>query len=229
MRAISILLAALALQDGTPQTRSEVYTPGDTAVLDIPLSDENRSYQCVVSLRDETAIANVVLAFEKDALSIEVKQNRIFVKRLKEVQGFIDCIGSSGALYRLFVRPAKGDYTSFLELKLKLKPKPKGRALPEPLQLVRAMRLSEVHEGITVKRMAHKVFENRELRIRALALFEMEGYKGYVCEVDNLSNAPLTLDPSKFQAKGLEVIGARELTVDRGGKTRLYLVFSHDR
>lgn len=223
MKAISALLAAVAFQDAS----SQVYTPGDTVVLDIPLSSETRSYQCVVSLRDETSVGNVVLAFDKEALSIEIRQNRIFVKLLKEVEGFIDCIGSSGTLYRLFVRPAKGNYISFLELKLR--PKPKGRTLPEPLQLIRAMRLSEVHEGITVKRMAHKVFENRELRIRALALFETEGYKGYVCEVENLSNAPLVLDPSKFQARGLEVIGARELTIERGGKTRLYLVFSHDR
>lgn len=60
---------------------------------------------------------------------------------------------------------------------------------------------------------------------RILYVYETTAYRGYVARVENVSAAPLRLDPSRFVARDLVLTGAREMLLAPGEKTLLYLVF----
>jgi hypothetical protein len=202
-----------------------IQDPGvDPARLPLQVSDAARSIQAVVELADERAIAHVIMALGKDDVSLEVKDNRLFVKLLKEAEGSIDCIGSSGRLYRIQVIPSP---QSVLRLKLRAPAEqgPNRAELPAPLQLVRAMRTGELPEGAVASRCDERMFGDAGIAIRGVWSVRFEGLWGFVCEVRNVSGRRQALDPSRFQGAGLLVVGLRDLSLEPDRSTRLYLVF----
>ncbi len=198
----------------------------DVSRMPLQVSTATRSIQGVVHLADESSVAHLVTAFNKDDLSIEVKQNKVFIKLLKDVEGSIDCIGSSGQLYRVYVLPSEKSVTQ-LTLKAR-RAASEPPELPAPLLLMRAMRLGQPLEGAVVKRSNAIVAEDLTTLVQLQWVYSMDEWVGFVCTIRNRTDRALRLDPSKFRAEGVQVVGVRDLKLGPGEVTRLYIVVKHD-
>lgn len=194
----------------------------DPCRLPVQVSNESRSIQAAVHLADEASVAHLITAFNKDDVSIEVKQNKVFVKLLKEVEGSIDCIGTSGHLYRVVVVPSK----QTLPLLTLRAPAPKAPSpeLPLPLVLMRAMRLGRVLDGMEIRRSTAVLIEDPSFFIQLHWVFTFDALKGFVCTFRNRTERPMRLDPSRFSGAGILLVGVRDLELGAGQVTRLYLV-----
>lgn len=194
--------------------------------LPLQVSNDQRSIQSVVHLVDETSIAHLVTAFNKDDISIEIKQNKLFIKLLKDVEGSIDCIGASGHLYRVYVAPSK-QTVPLLTLRAPARPAPPPE-LPMPLVLMRAMRRGQSEEGMDVKRSTAVLIEDSSFIIQLQWVYRFDEWTGFVCTVRNRTERDLRLDLSRFHAPGILLVGARDLRLGAGQVTRLYMVIDHE-
>jgi hypothetical protein len=194
--------------------------------LPLEVSDERRSIQSAVHLADETSVAHLVTAFNKEDISVEVKQNKVFIKLLKPVEGSIDCIGASGQLYRIHVIPAKQS-VPLLTLRAPAKAAPPPE-LPAPLTLMRCMRLGQVQDGMDLKRSTAVLIEDPSFVIQLQWVYRWDDLTGFVCTVRNRTARVMRLDPSRFHAPGILLVGARDLKLDAGQVTRLYVVVENE-
>jgi hypothetical protein len=205
-----IWIMMLCLQDEPVRMPLQVSTPA-------------KSIQGVVELSDESSIAHLVTGFNKDDISLEVKQNRIFIKLLSEVEGSIDCVGASGRLYRIYVVPSARSVTN-----LALRGKPaRAREKPEvplPLQLMRAMRLGETFEGAMISRASAVVVDDPSFVVQLQWVYKLDEFTGFVCTLRNRTQAPLRIDPSRFRGENVLVIGVRDMKLGPGEVTRVYFV-----
>jgi hypothetical protein len=175
--------------------------------------------QGVIELADEPSVAHLVTALGKDDAAIEVKQNRVFVRLLKDVEGSIDCIGASGHLYRVRVVPSQSAGTLSLRL-----PKSVRSGLPLPLELMRAMRLGRPMDGAIVTKSSAVVAEEPEFVVQLQWVYRIDDLVGFACTLRNRSGRTLDLDLSRIRGEGVLAIGARDLTLRAGEVTRLWVV-----
>lgn len=196
----------------------------DAVEIGLPVSTPDRSHQAAVIFEDEVAISKIVLGVDREAISIDVVENRLFIKLLRPAEGHLDCIGVSGRLYR--VRVAVGERAPVEALRVRgSRDITADRAMPRPVALVRMMRAGGVEEGATRMRLEGSVYECREYTARGRAVYRWEGLRGYVLEIESRGAEPLAIDLSKFRGEGLLLAGCRELQVPAGGRTLLFLVF----
>src|SRR6185295_7947310 len=155
-------------------------------------------------------------------LSIERRRENLFIKLLRTVQGDVHVLGASGTLYRLTLVPADGAYDGHIRI---LAPREQKRAVPESVELVRAMRLGRRPAEGSVLRSEQVLYTSPQFSARLAYVYESTAYRGYVVRVENISVDPQRLDPSRFLSKELVLAGAREMLLAPGEKTLLYLVF----
>jgi len=194
----------------------------DLLQVSLPVSTQEKSHQAAVVFEDEPSISKIVLGVDRDAISIDVVGNRLFLKLLKPAEGHLDCVGASARLYRIHVRVAREAPTEVLRVR---GPKPVERAVPRPIALVRMMRTGLLEEGVRRLRLDGVVYESRELVARGRMLYRWEGYSGFVLELENRAATELAVDLSKFRGEGLVLAASRSLAIPAGGRTLLYLVF----
>ena len=187
--------------------------------LPLEVSTPARSVQGVVHLADEASIAHLVTAFAKDDISLEVKQNKLFVKLLREVEGSIDCIGASGQLYRIAVAPSAGSAPT---LTLRRPRAAQDAEVPPPLQLIQAMRLGRPPEGAVVTRSSAVVAQDASIVVQLQWVYRLDDLIGFDCLLRNRSPRPIALDPSRF--KDAIVVGVRDMKLAPGESTRIWLV-----
>lgn len=212
-----IALALLLLfQDGR-----EVIASDRPIEVRVPVSSETQHRATVVTFPEDSLEA-LVAGWSEGDLSIERRRENLFVKLLRKVQGDVHVLGGSGALYRLTLIPADGTYDGHVRI---IAPREQKRAVPEPVELIRAMRLGRRPAEGTVLRSDQAVYASPELSARMAYVYETTAYRGYIVRVENVSSAPQRLDPSRFLAKDLVLAGAREMLLPPGGKSLLYLVF----
>lgn len=203
------------------QELREVLLSDRPVELRVAVSTAAESRATVVTFPEDSLEA-IVAAWNEADLSVERRRENLFLKLLKPVQGDLHVTGASGTLYRLAIRPAEGAWDGRVKIVL---PKDRGRGLPEPLELVRTMRLARRPAEGTVLRADEVVHVSAELRGRLAFVYDGESYRGYVIRVENLTTEPARLDPSRFTGKDLVLAAAREMLLPPGGKTVLYLVF----
>jgi hypothetical protein len=195
---------------------------GDSLQVELPVSTPERSHQAAVIFEDEPAISKIVLGMDREAISVDVVENRLFLKLLRPAAGHLDCVGASGRLYR--IRVSVGERAPVDALRVR-GARPVDRAAPRPVALVRMMRTGRVEEGAARARIEGAVYECREFKARGCAVYRWEGLRGYVLEIENRGAEALAIDLSRFRGEGLLLAGCRELSVPPGGRTLLYLVF----
>lgn len=195
--------------------------------MPLQVSTAERSIQGVIHLVDESSIAHLITAFNKDDISIEARQNKLFIKLLKEVEGSIDCIGGSGRLYRVTVVPSARSVT-LLSIKAPADRSSAAAEVPLPLQLMKAMRLGRPIEGATVARSSAILVDDPVLIVQLQWVYKLDGLTGLVCTVRNRTMETLRLDPSRFHAEGVLVVGFRDLKLGAGEVTRLLMVVRED-
>lgn len=196
----------------------------DAVEIALPVSAPGRSHQAAVIFEDETALSKIVLGVDREAISVDVVDNRLFLKLLRAAEGHLDCIGASGRLYRVRVSVGEGAPAEAYRVR-GARPAAAQRAVPRPVALVRMMREGRVEAGATRTRLEGAVYECREYAARGRAVYRWEELRGYVLEIENRSEEPLGIDLSRFRGEGLLLAGSRELQVPPGGRTLLYLVF----
>ncbi len=211
------LMVFLALQEGR-----EV-PPSDRPVeLRVPVSTETQHRATVVTFPEESLEA-LVAGWNEGDLSVERRRENLFVKLLRRAEGDLHVLGASGTLYRLAIRPADGPYDGQVRIAA---PRPPERGgAPEPVDLIRAMRLGRRPADGEVRRADGIVHRSAEIVARLSYLYEASSYRGYVARVENVSGGPIRLDPSRFTAPDLVLVGAREMLLKPGEGTLLYLVF----
>lgn len=215
-------------------SRSDEYARGRSIRVAVPYSSRAALVTCV-SLPEKT-IRSIVAAWAESNVSLEHSGGNLFIKLLRETEGHIDVIGSSGRLYRLYISPATtGTYDETLQIALAEESTPRKESKPSAevrslaLDLILAMRRGELPEGALVSGGPdHAVQASPEAEMFIRLVYELDGFVGYVIELRNRSKTELSIDLSRFQGEGLLLIGAREMSVGPGASTLLYLVFSEE-
>lgn len=210
------LLVILSLQDARD------VLPSDRPVeLRVPVSTESEHRATVVTFPEESLEA-LVSGWNEGDLSIERRRENLFIKLLRKSQGDLQVLGASGALYRFAVVAADGAYDGHVRI---LPPREPKRSTPEPVELIRAMRLGRRPAEGTVLRAEQPLLMTAELSAKVIYVYESAAYRGFVVRIENPTGLAQRLDPSRFQSKDLVLAGAREMLVAPGEKTLLYLVF----
>jgi len=212
----AFFLLPLLLQEGR-----DVYASDRPIEVRVPVSTDAQHRATVVTFPEESLEA-LVTGWNEGDLSIERRRENLFIKLLRKSQGDVHVLGASGALYRLTLMPAEGAYDGHVRI---LAPREQKRTIPEPVELVRAMRLGRRPAEGTVLRSDQVVYASPELSARLVYVYECTAYRGFVVRVENVSPAPQRLDPSRFLSKDLVLAGSREMLVPPGEKSLLYLVF----
>jgi hypothetical protein len=210
------LLLVLTLQEAR-----DVRSSDRPIELRVPVSTESNHLATVVSFPEESLEA-LVSGWNEGDLSIERRRENLFLKLLRKSRGDLQVLGGSGALYRFSLLPAEGTYDGHVRI---LASKEEKRIVPEPVDLIRAMRLGRRPAEGSVLKADHPLGLTPELAARLVYVYETGAYRGYVVRVENVSGAPQRLDPSRFLSKDLVLAGAREMLVQPGDRTLLYLVF----
>lgn len=214
---IPLLAIWPALQECREVLRSE-----QPVVLRVPVSTETRHRASVVTFPEESLEA-LVAGWNEGDLSVERRRENLFVKLLRPAEGDLHVLGGSGTLYRLAIRPAEGPYDG--QVRIVAPPAAARGGPPEPVELLRAMRLGRRPADGEVRRADDVIHRSAEIVVRLAWLYEASSYRGFVARVENVSGGPLRLDPSRFTAPDLALVGAREMLLKAGEKTLLYLVF----
>jgi len=210
------LLLAIALQESR-----DVLSSDHSIEIRVPVSGDTQHRAAVVSFPEESLEA-LVAGWNEGDLSIERRRENLFIKLLRKSQGDVHVLGGSGALYRLRIVPAEGAYDGHVRI---LPPKESRREVPESIDLIRAMRLGRLPVQGTVLRSDQVVYASPEWTVRVVYVYESTSYRGFVARVENVSPSPQRLDPSRFSAKDLVLLGSRDMLLAPGAKTLLYLVF----
>lgn len=211
-----ILLLLLMLQE----TR-EVRFSDAPIVLRVPVSTPEEHRATVVTF-PETSLEALVAGWKEEDLSVERRDENLFIKLLRATRGDLHVLGRSGTLYRLSVRPAEGAYDGRVRIRLL---REKGWRVPEPIELIRAMRRGRRPGGMAVLRADQKLPLGPGLDARTRWVYDAGAYRGYVVAVTNVSPESKRLDASRFMAEQLVLVGAREWVLEPGAQTALYLVF----
>lgn len=211
-----ILLLLLA------QEAREVIASERPVEIRVPVSGDARHRATVVSFPEDSLEA-LVAGWNEGDLSVERRREKVFLKLLREAEGDLHVMGGSGTLYRLAIRAAEGAYDGHVRI---VASRARGREAPEPVELIRAMRLGRRPPEGTVLRSDATVYASAELSARSAFVYETDRLRGYVLQVENVSGRAQRLDPSRLVGKPLLLAGAREMLLEPGGKTLLYLVLA---
>lgn len=214
---MSLLLAAALLQEAR-----DVLLSDRPVELRVPVAGDDRHPATVVTFPEDSLDA-LVAGWADGDLSVERRRENLFLKLLRKAEGDLHVLGGSGTLYRLAIRPAEGPYDGRVRLVL---PSAKDRRAPEPVELIRAMRLGRRPPEGQVLRTSGTLFEGAELRISTVYVYDSQAFRGFVLRAENVSGRPLRVDPSRFVGKDLVLAGVREMVVGPGASTLLYLVMS---
>jgi hypothetical protein len=210
-------LVALALL----QAARDVAASEGPIDLRVPVSTEGDHRATVVTFPEE-ALEALVAGWNEGDLSVERRRENLFLKLLRPAKGDVHVVGASGRLYRLAIRPAGAEYDGHVRIAAF---RPSEQAAPEPIELVRAMRLGRRPVEGRVRRADGVLYESDEFSVRMAYVYDTDNFRGHVVRVENRSPAPLPLDPSRFVGRDLVLAGAREMLLPPGGSTLLYLVF----
>jgi hypothetical protein len=210
------LLLLLALQEAR-----EVHHSDLPVTIRVPISTETQHRATVVTFPEESLEA-LVAGWSETDLSVERRRENLFIKLLRKAEGDLHVLGASGTLYRLTIRPAEGSYDGQVRIVV---PKERSRTVPEPVELIRAMRMGRRPAEGSVLKASEIVYTSPEFAARIAYVYESTAYRGYVVRMENVSASPQRLDPSRFVGKDLVLAGAKEMLLAPGEKTLLYLVF----
>lgn len=188
----------------------------------VPVSTDREHRSTVVSFPEESLEA-LVAGWNEGDLSVERRRENLFIKLLRKSEGDLHVLGASGTLYRLRIVPAEGPPDGRVRLQL---PKEARKEAPEPVDLLRSMRLGRRPAEGSVLRASEPVYRSAEVDIRTAYVYDSASCRGYVLRVENLAGEPRRLDPSRFVGKNLLLAGYREMLVGPGESTLLYLVFA---
>lgn len=214
-------MIALALLVAVQDSR-EVEASGGAIEIRVPVSAEGRHPATVVSFPEE-ALEALVAGWNEGDLSVERRRENLFLKLLRPVEGDLHVLGASGALYRLAVRPAAGAYDGHVRI---VRPAPRGsRGVPEPVELLRAMRLGRRPPEGAVWKADAPLEGPPELSLRLAWVYDTASFRGYVLRARNVAGGTRRLDPSRFAGRDLVLAGAREMVLGPGKETLLYFVF----
>ena len=186
----------------------------------VPVVGEGRQRATVVTFPEDSLEA-LVAGWKEGDLSVERRRENLFLKLLRRAEGDLHVLGGSGRLYRLSVRPAEEAYDGQVRI---LAPKAQSRPIPEPVELVRAMRLGRLPEDGHVRKAQGVLYRSDTIEVRGVYVYETSSYRGYVARVENISSDSHRLDPSRFAAPELVLAGARQMVLRPGETTHLYLV-----
>lgn len=214
---MSCLLVAALLQEAR-----DVLLSDRPIEVRVPVAGDDRHPATVVTFPEDSLEA-LVAGWADGDLSIERRRENLFLKLLRKAEGDLHVLGGSGTLYRLSIRPAEGAYDGRVRLVL---PSSKGRGTPEPIDLIRAMRLGRRPVEGAVLRAEETVYAGADLRVSTVYVYDGRAFRGFVLKAENVSGRALRVDPSRFVGTDLVLAGAREMVLGPGASTLLYLVVS---
>lgn len=232
---LAILVSLAGAQDGG---RSRTVTPadGETTTIRVRISEANAHVVTVVALPE--AVGHVVSSWDPKDISIEHVDAKLFLKLFSKVEGHLDVVAASGTHYRLYIAPvgAAAEFDSLVTIKRQ--PQAEKSDTPRKsasgaIELVRAMRLGEISDGISARRVQEPKpigsKADEHLEFRPLWIYDAPNFRGYVIEFVNHSPSEShRIDVSRFRAQGLVLAASRDIIVAPRARTRLYLVFWKD-
>ena len=235
--ALAVVAPAWAAQDAPTSKPGNVRTvttqDGETVTVKVRLSGSDQNIVTVVTFPAE--VAHVVHAWDREDLSVVNDSNKLFLKLLEKVQGYVDVITAAGTHLRLLVLPipSPGPYDSNVRIRLKnvvpahedLRRRPNA---PPSVRLNIAMRLGEVPPDATVVSGQGEVLRSDEsAEMSLLYKYETAWYVGYVLQLSNRSaDEAYQVDVRTFTGEKLVNIGSKHMVVPPLRSTRIYIVDS---
>lgn len=211
---------------------------GEAVELALRPARAEESYPTVVLFPGEEEIAEVVTSWRETDLSLLRRENTLTLKLLSaDAHGEIQAVGASGAVYRIFVRPAREgeEYDGAVIVRLRAMPEGSrpGRTDDGATALAAAMVQGASPAGVTIldarrDGQARPILEEGDLRLGLLWVYESAAHRGYVIEASNTGKVPLLVQKERFAGRQLLLVGAEEHVLEPGRTTRLYLVLSRD-
>lgn len=242
---LALLLALFLPADRLPAQESEgaahtglartvMLKDGETTEVRVRVSKPQKTVLTAVTF--PAPLREILSAWSEKELSVEHSGERIFIKLLASSQGHLDAILTTGRHFRLYIVPVKDE--DLYDAALLVQGDPVGGARTEgparsefrgagSLELVRAMRLGEIPPGVTVRKGdGAKLFSATDVEATLSWVYDAAFYRGYVVRLSNLSTRTgYEIDLPRIHAEDLVLVGARNLVVDPGKFTYLYLVY----
>jgi len=217
----------------TGLSRTVTLSDGQTSEIRVRVSKPGKTVLTAVTF--PAPIREIVSAWSEKDLSVEHSGERLFVKLLAWSQGHLDAILTSGRHVRLYVIPAKDEdlYDAAVQVR-EDKPGVAGeqKAAAGPrgagsLELVRAMRLGEAPDGVTVRKGGGvRLFGTPDVEATLSWVYEAAFFRGYIVRLANVSaTLAYEVDLPRIHAEDLVLVGSRNLVVEPGSFTYLYLVY----
>jgi hypothetical protein len=204
------------------QAAREVVLSDRPIEIRVPVATDAKHPAAVVTFPEE-GLETLVAGWAEADLSVERKRENLFLKLLRKAEGDLHVLGASGTLYRLALRPAEGAYDG--RVSVRRAPAEDRRGTPEPVELIRAMRLGRRPREGKVLAWETPLWSSAELAATARWIYETDRFRGFVIRVENRSRAAVPLDASRYVGADLVVCGVREAVLEPGASTLLYLVF----
>lgn len=217
----------------TGLSRTVTLSDGQTSEIRVRVSKPGKTVLTAVTF--PAPIREIVSAWSEKDLSVEHSGERLFVKLLASSQGHLDAILTSGRHVRLYVVPVKDEdlYDAAVLVR-----DDKAGAVGDPnagtgprgagsLELVRAMRLGEVPSDVTVRKGGGaRLFATSDVEATLSWVYEAAFFRGYIVRIANISTTvAYEVDLPRIHAEDLVLVGARNLVVEPGSFTYLYLVY----
>lgn len=216
---IALILALFTQTDG--RSREVPHDERQSVEIRLSVADATRHRACVVTF-PEDSIDAIVASWNEGDLSIERRRDSLFLKLLRKAEGDLHVVGASGTLYRLYLKPVESEADGRVGI---VKPAEAKRKGVNSLDLARVMRRGEAPDWASVRSSAAVLRRTDRSELTCRYIYETTHYLGYVVDLKNLDSEAIRVDPSRFVARDLILVGSREMSVEPGASTRLYLVF----
>ena len=206
---------------------------GETVVVKVRIAKRDLNLSTVLSLSEP--VASLVTSWDQKDISINHDKNKLFVKLLSKTKGYVDVITTNGNLVRFLIlpMPAPAPYDSHVSVSVNIRKnkaadkKPvRVRKASGALELIKAMRLSEVPKDATVRNGKKALLsEDEDLKVTLLYVYDTGRFRGFVLKLTNKSlERAHHVDVTRFAGKNQVLVGVREMVVPAGMSTRLYVV-----
>ena len=202
-----------------PLVREVVHQEGVAIPIRVPVAAPDRLLTTAVIFPEE-ALADVIAGWDPSQISLERAYGQLFLRLLdKDHRGHLDVLGKSGRLYRLYLEPAAdGEHDESVRITLASEAAKEILERADqlgPLELMRAMKLGEVPQGVEVEEVLDpekgwplRLYDDGQRRLCVRWAYRTPYYTGYVLMLVNLDARPYDLDITRFSLPGLLLIGA---------------------
>lgn len=196
----------------------------------VPVARPGVGFATVVKFPED--IKSLIVHHSDDELSIEKAGPRLVITLLKKVEGHLDAVGMSGAMYRFVLRPVTGGLfddtvriAGGIQHEDKAFASAPARRFPQAFRMIQAMRVGQEMPGLRRCKMNQLLDQDEQFEMRIIRAYETARLVGYVIQVANRTEDTHYFDLTQLTGNGL-LMSACDSGSLQNGKTGMQLILS---